>query len=191
MQQKKDNQSLVKMVVREHGLDKYHHEGPIDVLDCCQGEGLIWTRLRKRWTVRTYFGVDVKRKAGRVRCSAERIVSHGCAAHNVIDIDTYGEPWSIWSVFLSSWSGYAATVFLTRGRMTSGCGNISRVAASAMSIPESMYKKIPRGIVMKLPRHADAACLALPYRYGITIVEAWMASHNTMDYYGIRLERSK
>ena len=37
-----------KLELRRYFLRKYHPDDPPDVLDCCEGEGLLWRRLRRR-----------------------------------------------------------------------------------------------------------------------------------------------
>lgn len=68
MATKTDNHNpAAKLALRRHFLRKYHAVGEIRVIDCCQGSAKLWTQLRKEFEIKSYWGVDVKPKAGRLR----------------------------------------------------------------------------------------------------------------------------
>lgn len=98
---KTDNTNLpAKLDLRRRFLRKYHAEDPANVLDCCQGDGVIWKTLRREFTIAGYWGVDTKRKPGRLRLDSSRILAQAGWLQNVVDIDTYGSPWRHWLAML-------------------------------------------------------------------------------------------
>lgn len=57
MTRKTDNSNLgAKLDLRRYFLRKYHGEEPAHVLDCCQGDGVIWARLRQEFPLASYWG---------------------------------------------------------------------------------------------------------------------------------------
>jgi hypothetical protein len=110
-----DNSQLTaKLDLRRRFLDAYHEHGKVDVLDCCQGSGVIWKQLRDEYHVDSYFGVDWKRKRGRLAIDSKRILAQPNLPQNVIDIDTYGSPWAHWLALLPNLTR-PTSVFLTIG----------------------------------------------------------------------------
>jgi hypothetical protein len=111
---KTDNHNpLGKLALRRYFLERYHGDGSATVFDCCQGGGLMWTELRKSIKVASYWGVDLKRKKGRLSIDSVRILEQG-VSQNVIDVDSYGSPWKHWREILPRLQG-PTTVFLTIG----------------------------------------------------------------------------
>jgi len=54
---KTDNGHLIaKLDLRRHFLRKYHAGDPANLLDCCQGSGVIWSHLRREFPVASYWG---------------------------------------------------------------------------------------------------------------------------------------
>lgn len=112
---------------------------PLRVLDLFAGEGHIWTELRRQprydqdiafedqprpLQVEKYTPVDrVQRQPGQLRFKiTPRLIAaldekDGLKRYNVIDVDTYGEPWEIWQVLLFHIKQPTA-IFLTRGKVT-------------------------------------------------------------------------
>lgn len=122
---KTDNALLApKLALRRYFLEKYHHDGSAQVLDCCQAQGVIWVNLRKDFAVKSYWGIDVKPKKGRLKLDSSRVLSQPGWPQDVIDIDTYGSPWVHWLALLENLGDRAATVFLTIGQGMKG--NLSR-----------------------------------------------------------------
>jgi hypothetical protein len=116
MAKKTDNHDpSAKLALRRYFLEKYHADGSAQVLDCCQGGGLLWKELRKTHAVASYWGVDVKPKKGRLKLDSIRILAQPGWPQNVIDIDTYGSPWKHWAAMLPNVSR-PLTVFLTIGQ---------------------------------------------------------------------------
>jgi hypothetical protein len=112
---KSDNSHLTaKLDLRRRLLDTYHADGPIHVLDCCQGEGKIWAALKQEYAVTSYWGVDLKQKKGRLALDSRRILAQPVWPQNVIDVDTYGSPWEHWLAMLPNITK-PTTIFLTIG----------------------------------------------------------------------------
>ncbi len=169
-----------KLELRRYFLRKYHGENRPSILDCCQGSAKIWTKLRKEFEC-DYWGVDVKRKAGRLKVDSVRILQQPGWVQDVIDIDTYGSPWKHWEAMLPN-VHRPLTVFLTIGRYSMGvdrrvfgwlgCGGL----------------KIPAGLNGKLDEMALPYCLLASSSYGIIIQEAVEAvSSGNARYVGVRL----
>ncbi len=75
MSAKTDNSNLAsKLALRRYFLDKYHADGPANVMDCCQGDGVIWRELRKQVSVASYWGIDKKAKKGRIKLDSVRVL---------------------------------------------------------------------------------------------------------------------
>jgi len=133
---KTDNANLPsKLELRRHMLRRHHADGDIRVFDCCQGSGVIWQKLRQEFKVKSYWGVDVKPKPGRLKIDSRRVVCQPDLRCNVIDIDTYGMPWDHWIGLLPN-IVEPTTVFLTIGLVTMGGGSaLSKTVRKSLSLP--------------------------------------------------------
>ena len=185
MGRKTDHSDLpAKLDLRRHFLRKYHSE-PADVLDCYQGEKLIWTQLRQEFPVHTYWGVDLKKKKGRLKLDSVGILSLPGWPQNVVDVDTYGSPWKHWEALLPRLSR-PTTVFLTIGQWRRGTDEPILRALGLGGLT------IPAGIAIKLHGIALSYLLRTPCDYDIHTVEAVEAvSATPARYIGIRLEPGK
>jgi hypothetical protein len=134
---KTDNANLAsKLELRRHMLRRHHADGDIRVFDCCQGSGVLWGKLREEFPVKSYWGVDVKPKRGRLKIDSRRVVCQPGLQCNVIDIDTYGMPWDHWVGLLPN-IVEPTTVFLTVGLVTMGGGSaLSKTVRRSLGIPE-------------------------------------------------------
>lgn len=190
MAKKTDNHNpKAKLDLRRYFLRKYHADGqPIRVFDCCQGTGLLWRELRKEFEVASYWGVDVKPKAGRLKIESQRVLAQAGMTENVIDIDTYGSPWKHWQALLPNISR-PTTVFLTIGQLTTGTvGSLGNAALEAMGLGP-LRKILPPAFHVKLAGRVLDYCLA--WRGGVTMIEAVEAvSDGNARYVGVRLSPS-
>ena len=159
---KTDNKCLAeKIAVRKHFLRKFHPDNA-KVFDCCQGAGLIWKTIRQEIPVDSYWGVDLKARAGRVAMDSVGILRRKLT-DNVIDVDTYGEPWEHWLTMLPNVK-QPTTVFLT---WTSLCSiNMSTIVkqyvfGGQLQMPPSLYGK--------LWDYANAYLLTAPERHGLEV----------------------
>lgn len=185
---KSDNSNLkAKLDLRRHFLEKYHADGPVDVLDCCQGSGVIWANLRQEFAVDSYFGVDEKPKKGRLRIDSIRLLQLSGWKQNVVDIDTYGSPWRHWLSLLPNVCK-PLTVFLTCGQVSPGGSSLAHVSRNALGLGKL---DVPNAIACKLNEMAVPYLLAEAMRYKLAVVECVEAvASGNARYIGVRLERA-
>lgn len=182
MVQKVDNANLpAKLDLRRYFLRKYHADGQADVLDCCQGRGVLWSTLRAEFPVRSYWGLDEKPKKGRLRLDSARVLAQPGWPQNVVDVDTYGSPWKHWGG-LSANLSRPTTVFLTIGQWQMGT---DRALLDALGLGRL---RIPPGIAVKLQEIAISYILTRGCG-DLLIMEAVEAfSTGTARYVGLRIE---
>jgi hypothetical protein len=185
MRSKTDNSDLrAKLELRRHFLRKYHSDDPPQVLDCCQGSGLLWNQLRQEFPIAGYWGLDLKKRKGRLRLNSVRVLQQAGWPQNVVDIDTYGAPWKHWMALLPHVER-AVTVFLTIGQWQMGTDRLILDAVGASRL------RLSPGIACKLHRLATSYLLTMAYDYGIRLREAVEAvSTGHARYLGVRLEPS-
>jgi len=188
---KTDNTNLAaKLDLRRHFLRKYHGDGPIHVLDCCQGEGLIWSRLRQEFELASYWAVDLKPKKGRLKLDSSRILAQPGWPQNVIDIDTYGSPWKHWEAMLPNVS-QTTTVFLTIGqRVTGTVGRLSAEALAALGL-RRLARILPTAFHVKLTSHATRHILCRANQENLALAEVQEAicqQVRNARYLGVRLK---
>jgi len=188
MAKKIDNHDLrAKLELRRHFLRKYHGDGsPIHVLDCCQGDGLLWKQLRKEFPVASHWGPDLKTKKGRLKLDSVRVLGQSGWPQNVIDIDTYGSPWKHWSAMLPN-VVRPITVFMTDGFGRQQQSALDRYVFLCVGLLP-LYPKLP-AMFRRLFIFRDfylAGCIA---KSGLSIIEA-VEAVSTADtrYIGVRLE---
>ena len=188
MMVKTDNHNLkAKLDLRRYFLRKYHADGSANVLDCCQGDGIIWSHLRGEFKIANYWGIDIKRKPGRLMIDSARILQQPGWPQNIIDVDTYGHPWSHWISLLPRVS-QPITVFMTIGQLSFDGAPLNALCRSALGLPQW---KIPRAIGLKLNSLAIGYLLTFATNYA-KITEAIEAENNgNARYFGLRLEPIK
>lgn len=171
-----DNKNMAqKTAVRLHFLRKYHADDA-RVFDCCQGAGLIWKTIRQEFEVASYWGVDVKTRPGGLKMDSVKVLEQG-VKDNVIDIDTYGEPWAHWLKLLPK-VNQPTTVFLT---WTSMCSlNMSDVAKQFVF---GGQLKMPPTLFGRLWDYANQALLAAPMQFGLQVVECQESVNETTTRY--------
>lgn len=183
---KTDNGHIAaKVALRTHFLDTYHGDGSGTVLDCCQGEGVLWNIIRRTHPVASYWGVDQKKKKGRLAIDSVRLLQQKGITQNIIDIDTYGSPWKHWLALLPNLT-QPRTVFLTIGgtmHRGSTCSDVLQVLGCefrTQDFPVSFWGKLSQiGTTYVLARGCVHA----------TIVEAVEAQvSGSARYIGVRLE---
>ena len=170
MTKKTDNANLgSKLSLRRYMLDKYHADGTARVFDCCQGSGVIWGELRKTHKIGHYWGVDEKRKAGRLKIDSVRVLEQPDFRADIVDIDTYGSPWRHWQALMNRLSS-DVTVFLTIGVVVSmGGSGLPRECRESLGIPDEW--NISPGFTPDLSKMAVSYLLTTGYS-GCTIIEA-------------------
>ena len=157
------------------------------VLDCCQGSGELWGRLRSEFQVSSYLPMDLKPKSGRLRLDSARYLARPGWRHDTIDVDTYGEPWEHWRGILEHGRG-PTTVFMTCGFVGVRGGMLSSLARSwglALELPA------PVGFNRTLAPMVAPRCLGLAAASGWQIQCCHEAPASpTTRYFAIRLERT-
>ena len=168
-----DNDNLAaKLELRRHFLKTYHADGKARVFDCCQGSAVIWTKLRSEHPIASYWGVDMKPKAGRLKIDSVRVLEQPGWREDVIDVDTYGAPWKHWLAILRNAKG-PTTVFLTLGQHGAGGGMtaMQNVVRDTLALPPSTppmlaakvaYLATDRMLAKALPRWRIEECLEAP-----------------------------
>ena len=172
------------MAIRNRLLSLVDEE--LRVLDCCAGKGVIWDRLGTRWDVRVYVPIDIKpRRTGTIRADSRLVLqSWDISRFNVIDIDTYGEPWAHWFALAPRIVGPTA-VFLTHGHMAGGrMVTTSSLARRAMGIPPH-WRLPPNGMISRI-----AASFCLPKACASLMLDPVVVWHGQrVSYYGLLARR--
>lgn len=177
-----DNSNLpAKLALRRYFLQRYHSDGSAQVLDCCQGDGVIWRTLREEFPVRSYWGVDTKVKKGRISVDSARILGQPGWPQTVIDVDTYGSPWKHWVAILANLAR-PITVFLTIGQWQMG---VDRLLLESLGLSGL---RVPPGIAIKLQKIAVSALLTRGCDSYIIIEAVEVVSTGTARYIGLRIE---
>lgn len=186
---KKDNSDVVaKLMLRRHFLDAYG--GPHHVMDCCEGDGVLWRTLRREYDVASYFGMDRRKTTGRrLKIDSSRVLTQSGWTQNVIDIDTYGSPWKHWIALLPNVSR-TTTVFLTYGvaGLKVGGAQFPNEIWKAMNVPIEFAKLIPAPIKRMLVPQAVDAVLGLAHEH-VQVIECAEAatSYQAARYFGVRI----
>lgn len=188
---KKDNANIAyKLELRRHFLQSYQDE-PHNVFDCCQGSKYIWGKLTAEFSIKHYFGVDLKKKRGRLMVDSVRILAQKGWDWNVIDVDTYGSPWKHYKEILLN-AKKPVTVFLTIGNHNQTA--MKGAAHGEKELDFGFPSKTPEAIKGAICRRLDVSTgLAIANQYG-RIVEAKeaiaeMGNHGPpAKYIGLRFE---
>lgn len=145
---KTDNANLEsKLALRREAMRRFHADGRPLVFDACCAGGVLWARLRQEFDVK-YLPADANPKRLAVRVNdSRRILDLPDAVFDVIDLDTYGEPWAMLQAACRNLVR-PATVFLTIGfrRMFGFGSGVSPLVIEALGVPEMT----PRPIVSDL-----------------------------------------
>ena len=182
-QAKTDNAHLIaKLNLRRHFLNKY--SGPHLVLDCCQGSGSIWGTLKSEFEIKSYLGVDVKPKKGRLKIDSLKLCQQPGLVQNVIDVDTYGSPWKHYEAVCAN-AVHATTIFLTWGTVIqSGDSMIAR----SLGI-DQLRPKPPQMCLSFLTRWALPFVLGVALdRHRVIECKEVVTSSTTARYFGVRIE---
>lgn len=190
---KTDNKNLdakildAKILLRRRVLDEAKF-AEHRVLDLCAGEGVVWRTMRHHAKLDDYVPVDLApRLPGTIvgDVKDERFLSaFDLSRFNIIDIDTYGEPWKPWS-FIQEHLRTPTAIFLTHGAVsTPGGSHVSNFVLQRLGIPVSW----------NIPMKRDLSEFAAPYmlhpgRYARTLIaKAWKVSLHNVTYYGLICE---
>lgn len=180
-----------KLVLRRAFLrDLGTRKDPLRVFDACQGSGVLWSTLRREFRVK-YWGVDVKPAKGRLKLDSLRVLNSPGWKFDVIDVDTYGEPWRHWDAILRNGDGQV-TVFLTLG--SQNLSTLGHTALRAVGLGP-LIPMLPYGITHQLRNQVVDAMIAQAARHGWTI-ERYAESTRSVGpqgngarYLGVRMTR--
>jgi hypothetical protein len=185
---KVDNDNFgAKLSLRRHFLRRYHASTRPRVFDACQATGQLWKTLRVEFPAR-YFGVDKTSAAGRLQIDSVRVLATPGWSFDVIDVDTYGAPWSHWEQILRN--GRApVTVFLTIGStMFSGATDNAALRAIGLG---ALASRLPTSMRRRLDKMAVDYCLAMTYLHSWHVVEAQEApAGRSARYFGLHITPS-
>lgn len=165
-----------------------HLGEPLRILDLFSGEGRIWASMRARdFKVASYTPVDEKpRQPGaiKMKVDARTVKAFKPENFNVIDIDSYGEPWDVFGAVLPQIKTQTA-VFLTYGHVGIGNIGISKFLRESCGIPPEW--DIPTD--KSLARFLGQLCLrrALAGRKFLCL----SVENENVGYYGILITPSK
>lgn len=157
------------------------------VFDACQGSGVLWAHLRKDFDV-IYWGVDVKPKKGRLKLDSARVLEGTGWRYDVVDVDTYGQPWRHWAAIVRNAAG-TITVFLTVGESSGPRAPLSHDGLVALGL-EKLEDVLPYGIRHQLNRHALDSLIAMSYAHGWSVERfAESTPGPRARYFGVRMTR--
>lgn len=189
-QKKTDNKQIdMKLELREQVLRRAGVKA-CRVLDLFAGRGEIWTAMRSRIKVVRYVPCDkTPRMPGTIRGDStdERfLAAFDMRNFNVVDIDTYGEPWRPYRL-LAERVVHPTVFFLTHGEVSGlgGC-NTSAFVLETLGIPKNW--PIPQKI--GLARYAARIMTSKPLS---NVRLAWgnRVSVSNVNYLGILIERKE
>lgn len=189
---RQDNGDLAaKLNLRRYFLSKYHATEPPAVFDACQGTRVIWSALEQEYKLASYWGVDQKKKKGRLKIDSTRVLSLPGWSFDVIDVDTYGVPWKHWLALLPRLRK-PATVFLTLGRV--GTSGIVLCREEHEALGTSNFRAKPPGNFLgvfgrMLGEAVTPIMLTHGNLNGRQIIEAKAAVSRTSNaqYFGLRI----
>lgn len=174
-----------KIRLRRYFLEKFHSApGRFSVFDACCGDQHIWRELRRDYPRINYFGADHLKTALKVD-SARLCEDAKYAAFDVIDIDTYGNPWTHYFNLLPNIEK-PTTIFLTIGSSGPATAMLAALGLHAFKyIPSSILANINRTI-------ATDYCIMHARAFGLEptdIKEAFPGKN--ARYIGLRLQPEK
>ena len=145
---KVDNESLATKVALRRWLLGRLGITEAYVLDTCSGLGKIWDAMAEHVEVRQWTRCDKKpRRDGTLQIeAAEALRRLPLDAFNVVDIDTYGEPWEPYLVLLSRLSRPTA-VFLTEGVLGVNT-RVSLPLTRAVGLPDTWNQLVPHSATL-------------------------------------------
>ena len=187
-QAKTDNYYLEpKLLLRRYFLQKYFSgKDAIKVMDCCAGDRVIWSNLMTEFPNVEYVGFDVKPdKSKTFKIDSSRILEQP-SSYDVVDIDTYGEPWQHYFNLLKNNKSKEIIVFLTIGLVKMAGGACSALAKKYVF--GDLSNKIPNTIAAPYIFRNAQILLAKAIDVQYVIDEAQEAfPQNNARYIGVKL----
>lgn len=189
MVKKTDNDNrTAKLALRRFFLRRYHVGTCPLVLDCCEGGRVLWGTIEREFAC-TVWGVDLKPATGRLAVDSRRLLEADGIVADVVDIDSYGEPWTHW-VHLITGSPRPLTVFLTWGFVGISGGVVSMCQRDVLGITFPTLK-VPSVLMARpsISRFVPRAMIARAAEQGWRVIEAKEAAHGkNARYFGVRLD---
>ena len=198
MRTQTDNRSLRDKVRLRHDICARLGE-PLRVLDLFAGEGWIWKKMGETFPIAAYTPVDIRpRQPGCIRLDVNARTIHAFNPNqfNVIDIDTYGEPWAIWGGLAPRIQRRLA-VFLTCGVLGRSGNSFSNFLRRFAGIPEDwnapsndeLLRFVGRGYLVSTLEHLQVEqALYIEHRRG----GGWGKAHAAgVDYYALLVSPRK
>lgn len=162
--------------------------GKLRVFDACQGEGVIWGTLRREFPT-VYLGVDEKPKAGRLRVDSALVLARPGWRYDVVDIDTYRQPWRHWAQVVANGSG-RMTVFLTIGESSGIRSQLSNDGMDALGLT-ALADVMPYGIRFQLTEFVVDHIIAKVAEHGWSIERVAESPRSIKArYVGVRMTRA-
>jgi hypothetical protein len=187
---KTDNSNLeTKLNLRRLLLGEMKED--LVVIDACAGDQCIWNVLKAEYNVKKYLPIDIGGRKNALKLDALHYFQNTTNDCNVIDIDTYGEPWEIYHTALNSINRNVkkVAIFLTRGvAQTHASFSFSKYSLKIARIPQN-YRLPGR---LKLIYFLDKICLLHPFCENSPwkIERACMTRFNKVKttYYGLLIK---
>jgi hypothetical protein len=157
---------------------------PLRVLDLYAGEGRVWWGMKEFSQIESYTPVDQKpRMSGVIKMtvSARTVRGFDLSQYNVVDVDTYGEPWEVWGELAKMITGETA-VFLTHGHVSRQSTMISKFLRAASGIPVEWDIPKDTSLARRLGRDFLLSTLQ-SFRFN----KALYIEHARVTYYGLLL----
>lgn len=135
-------------------------QGPINVLDCTAGYGVLWESLKKNFDINSYYPLDKQKRPKALKLDSKRFLkSADLSRFNVIDIDTYGSCFEHYQLLMKNKSCPSnLAIFLTDILVKICGGNVSNKVLESQGIyfalPKPFSEKVlvkSRGYMLKLP----------------------------------------
>lgn len=177
--------ALRRSFLRDHKPPKGQQ---LRVFDACQGSGVLWATLRREFDVR-YWGVDMKPRPGRLKVDSARVLEVPGWHYDVVDVDTYGQPWRHWAAILRNGSG-RMTVFLTLGEASGPRAPLNRDGLRALGLAK-LDNVLPYGLKHQLSRFALDYLIAMGYPLGWKVERfAESTPGPRARYFGVHMTRT-
>lgn len=185
-----------KIALRRYFLDKYHAGKPYTVCDACAGFGGLRRAIAKTNPPGRYVGYDRRATTAKVTVVGDSIdaLSRPGLDYDVVDIDTYGEPYDHLVAALANLAPGERTIFLTIGGFQRGrAGRTGLTAAAIIGIRFSV--PLPRNLRF-FNQFSDQIINAALYRAvecGWEIVEAAEADSLAVNarYIGLHIRKPR
>jgi len=186
-------QFKAKVDLRLKLLRQYAEAGhKLNVMDCCAGKRAIWKQIGQKVDLDSYMGFDIMAsEVNNIICDSIRWLKDVGISGNVVDVDTYGLPWTHYrAIYQAKWPESEILVFLTASL---GCeSGLTTGELEAIGIPDDWRGQLPT-ISWELRDAVVAACIHSCREGAVRVKSGSMVTlsgNSSRDYYmGLWLER--